>query len=454
MTTSRRTPHPARARASGQRGFTLVELLVAMAAGLVVSLAAFLLSKNATRFFQNEARASASHLAATIGMNRLTADLQRAAYLSSPNILQDPEVCQVPASPDGLKRLAGISILGQGSELLHGTELSQSDANGLHPDSIIIGGSLNSTELFEFRKISDESGDWIVELNPSSTAVQRTLERARGGGQSLTQIFAPHRFLRIMVRGQEKFLYGVIDQVNVVGDPPITISILLKADPGLPALVGLADCGVTPGGSTGDGGWVNVVSRVRYDIRSLAGKGTAYDALVAPVTPSLTSDLTGDNGRTELVRVELDENDAELPDTLELIAEYAVDLKFGISIATAGTVPGVTNPQITRYPIMATDNALVYSTAAALDAGPPGTPQRVRAVQVRLSTRTRAPDRDVGLPVPVGPDGRRLRFLIPGIVASANTYGNTAPSGSPPVYARMRTLYADIALPNQAYVQW
>ncbi|WP_437328750.1 PilW family protein [Sorangium sp. So ce381] len=450
MTTSRRTTHRVRAGASGQRGFTLVELLVAMAAGLVVSLAAFLLSKNATRFFQNEARASASHLAATIGMNRLTADLQRAGYLSSPNILLDPEVCQVPASPVGLRRLAGISILRQGSEFLHGTELSQSIANGLHPDSIIIGGSLNSTELFEFRKISDESGDWIVELNPSSTAVQRTLERARGGGQSLTQIFAPHRFLRIMVRGQEKFLYGVIDQVNVVGDPPLEIRITLKADPGLPTLVGLADCGVTPGGSTGDGGWVNVVSRVRYDIRSLAGKGTAYDPLVAPVTPA----LTGDNGRTELVRVELNENDVELPDTLELIAEYAVDLKFGISVAQESTTPGVTNPQITRYPIMATDNALVYSAAAAIDAGPPGTPQRVRAVQVRLSTRTRAPDRDVGLPVPVGPDGRRLRFLIPGIVASANTYGNTAPSGSPPVYARMRTLYADIALPNQAYVQW
>ena len=120
----RRTSPPARARASGQRGFTLVELLVAMAAGLVVSLAAFLLSKNATRFFQNEARASASHLAATIGLNRLAADLQRAAYLSTPNILADPEVCQVPAGPIGLRRLAGISIRRQGSAA------PQSAANG------------------------------------------------------------------------------------------------------------------------------------------------------------------------------------------------------------------------------------------------------------------------------------------------------------------------------------
>lgn len=426
-----------------------MELLIAMAAGLVVSLAAFMLSKNATRFFQNEARASASHLAATIGLNRLAADLQRAAYLSSPNILLDPQVCQVPAAPIGLRRLAGISILRAGSEFLHGTELSQSMANDLHPDSIIIGGSLNSTELFEFRKISDETGDWVVELNPNSAAVQRTLARAQGGGQSLTQIFAPSRFLRIMVRGQEKFLYGVIESANVIGAPPTTIAVTLKGVPGLPKLEGLADCGVTPGGATGDGGWVSVVSRVRYDIRSLVGKATAYAPLVKPVTP----ELTGDNGRTELVRVELDEEDQEIDDTLEVVAEYAVDLKFGISVAQESAVPGVTDPQITRFPIMLTDNAAVYTNAAANDQSG-AVPERVRSVQVRLSTRTRAPDRDVPLPFPVGPDGRRLRFLIPGINASANTYGNTAPAGAPPVYARMRTLYADIALPNQAYVKW
>ncbi|WP_437592186.1 PilW family protein [Sorangium sp. So ce1000] len=450
MTTNRRTA-PARARAiraTGQRGFTLVELLVAMAAGLVVSMAAFLLSKNATRFFQNEARASASHLAATIGLNRLAADLQRAAYLSSPNILADPEVCQVPTSPPGLTLLAGISILQQGSVSLHAAELGQSTANGLYPDSIIIGGSLNSAELFEFRRISDASGNWVVELNPNSAAVQRTLDRAHGGGQSLTQIFAPSRFLRIMVRGQEKYLYGVIESANVTGSPPTKILVALKAAPGLPTLVGLADCGVTPGGFTGDGGWVSVVSRVRYDIRSLVGKSTAYEPLVAPVTP----ELTGDNGRTELVRVELGDQDQELPETLELIAEYAVDLKFGISVATESATPGITNPQITRLPITTPENTAVYTTTA--ENGQIGAaPQRVRAVQVRLSTRTRAPDRDVGI-LPAGPDGRRLRFLIPGIVASANTYGDTVPDGSPPVYARMRTLYADIALPNQAYVQW
>lgn len=449
MTTSRRIS-PALARASGQRGFTLVELLVAMAAGLVVSLAAFLLSKNATRFFQNETRASASHLAATIGLNRLAADLQRAAYLSTPNILADPEVCEVPATPIGLRRLAGISIRRQGSVFLNLADLGQSIANDMWPDSIVIGGSLSSTELFEFRNISDASGDLVVVLNPNSGAVQRTLVRANGSGQGLLQIFAPDRILRVMVRGQTHFQYGVIESANVQGDPPTLIAITLKSPPGLPTLVDLDRCGVTPGGNTGDGGWVNVVNRVRYEIRSLVG--TPYDPLVTPITPQ----QTGDGGRTELVRVELDDRDVPIPNTLELIAEYAVDLKFGISTATEAGNPNVTDPQIQRFPITATDNATVYATAAANDQ-PGASPQRVRSLQVRLATRTRAPDRDVGFDV--GPDGRRLRFLIPGIVAGINTLADTASAGpqrvdTPPVFARMRTLYADIALPNQAYVPW
>ncbi|AUX30420.1 MULTISPECIES: PilW family protein [Sorangium] len=434
MTTDRRTS-PARARAAGQRGFTLVELLVAMAAGLVVSLAAFLLSKNATRFFQNEARASASHLAATVGLNRLAADLQRAAYLSTPNIRVDPEVCQVPAEPPGLNVLAGIAIRRRGSVFEGGAELTQSADNELYPDSIIIGGSLSSNELFEFRSISDASGALVVQLNPNSAAVQRTLQRANGSGQGLSQIFAPNRILRVMVRGQTQFLYGVIQGTNVQGNPPNLIAITLKPTPGLPMLSGLGRCGVTPGGATGDGGWVNVVNRVRYNIRSLVHKGTPYDPLVEPIAP----EQTGDNGRTELVRVELDDENNEIDETLELIAEYAVDLKFGISIAEESTDLSITDPFIQRWPILSTDSTTVYNTAAPLDQLSSATPQRVRSVQIRLSTRTRAPDRDVGYPE--RSDGRRLRFLIPGIL------GGTT-------YARMRTLYADVALPNQAYVKW
>jgi hypothetical protein len=58
-------------------------------------------------------------------------------------------------------------------------------------------------------------------------------------------------------------------------------------------------------------------------------------------------------------------------------------------------------------------------------------PQRVRAVRVRLSVRSREADRDVGLP------NGLYRFKLP--------------DGA---WARVRTFQADIALPNQLDVRW
>jgi hypothetical protein len=56
---------------------------------------------------------------------------------------------------------------------------------------------------------------------------------------------------------------------------------------------------------------------------------------------------------------------------------------------------------------------------------------------VRLATRTRAPDRAVDLPFASNPDARRARFVINDVLGSNK-------------YFRMRTIYNDIALPNQS----
>ena len=136
--------------------------------------------------------------------------------------------------------------------------------------------------------------------------------------------------------------------------------------------------------------------------------------------------VTGDLGRTELVRTELAADGTQIASTMELVAEYAVDMRFGITVANLIQANNY-NATVNTY---AFGDANVYVQTAA---GPTGNPQRVRAVQVRLATRTRAPDRDTDLTP--GPDGRRSRFLVD-------------PSLSPQ-YARVRTNYANVALPNQ-----
>lgn len=445
------SPAPSRATRRRPRGFTLVELIIAMAAGLVVSMAAILLAKGATRFFQNEARISATHMAAMLGLSRLTADLQRASFHSSPNVIKDrlnAGLCGDPTPwPAGMRRLAGVAIARQGSVIDHGGELDQSIANGLRPDAIVIGGSLHTVEEFRFNSVEGCGlGGCVVNLQGDSSAMKRTRARNAIGGEDIEDIFRQGRLLRLRIDGQTKYMYGVIKALQTVGAPPNeTYSVLLEEIPTLPASDG--DCGVSVLGPNGSGGFANPVARVRYDIRSLRSHLT-YGPLVEPINPS----VTGDDGRTELVRVELDAENNEMADTLELIAEYAVDLKFGLSAATEGGLPGIRNPQIARYPITAPiDSSDVYNIAGDItDLG--SRPERIRSMQVRLSTRTRAPDRAADLDRRA--DGRKLRFLLPGIVSTVNTDTDPIPPGAPDIFARMRTFYADVALPNQAGVEW
>lgn len=422
-------------RSSRRRGFTLVELLIAMASGLVVATAALMLARNASRFFQHEARFSAAHLGAMLGMGRLTTDIQRAAFLASPNVRVDSRICGDKTGwPEGMKRLAGITIRKNGSYAAHTADLVQSEVNGLRPDSVIIGGAFGTNELFDVQGFRDNGGaGWSVTLQEDSFAMGRTLARAAEGGPDFQAIFRAGRLLRIGTEhNSQPFVYGVISGIQQLG--PRKIEVRLEPIPALPDRV-VNKCGISSGSASNS--YANPVSRVLYEIRSLKGH-PQYGPLVASISP----EVTGDDGRTELVRVELDAYNNEIPETLELISEYAVDLKFGISTSV---LDGAGQPVVQRYAI---EDALVYSIAEDIFDNN-GDPQIIRSVQVRMSTRTRAPDRDVGLEYMAGGQPRRLRFLIPGVVPGVGTLGDPIPAGAPPVFARMRTLHAEVALANQ-----
>jgi prepilin-type N-terminal cleavage/methylation domain-containing protein len=411
-TPPRRNPGP-----KAQRGFTLVELLIAMAAGVVVAAAAFLMSKNATKFFQNEARISATQLAVTLGMNRITSDLQRAGFLSSPNLPADPARCQGTNWPAGLTALAAIQIT-QGAS----GDLVQSAANGVTPDTITIGGAFDTTEQFPIRSITAGLVRLQMDVGPMVRAINATAQSGGTLQDTMSRIFRPGRFLRV-VDTEGRHEYGVITGVTAAGTPT-EVQIQLDTGIPLPVKTQATTCGISQGLNIGL--LANPIARVRYNLRSLTGHGT-YGPLVAP---PVSGDLSGDTDRTELVRVELDQAGAEVASTLELVAEYAVDLKFGLttSVATPKTV-------VTRDAIGA---AAVYTRAASFAAG--GTPQRIRNVQVRLSTRTRAPDRGSAI-VPVPNDGRLIRFQVPGLKTTERFF-------------RVRTLQAEVALPNMMGVTW
>jgi prepilin-type N-terminal cleavage/methylation domain-containing protein len=424
---------------ASQAGFTLVELMIALAAGLLVASAAFLLARNASSFFQHEARISAAQYGAMVGLGRLQADLQRAAFLSSPNVKTDPHRCGEITTPAALAQLAGIYIDENGSyEALADTTLS--DLNGLKPDSLVIGGSFATAEQFGTRGIFATGGGVVVYLQVDDGPMARL--KASVGASALDdvlgEIFADGRFLRI-VDDEGRTSFGQIATPNgfTGGAQP---QIRLDSTVTVPSKATTGVCGY---GGLSVGALVNPVSRVRYAIRSISSTDANYGTLITSKgrhSGGGTHAGVAEAPRTELVRVELKSDNTEDASTLEVVAEYAVDLKFGVTVGVPNA--GTNTMALTRHAIGA---AGVYTAAGLVTGG--ALPERIRAVQVRLITRGTERDRDVTIPKPIVPTTTTARGLFRfnlGADAGGNALG----------HVRVRSLVADVALPNQAGVTW
>ncbi|MFT3767338.1 MAG: prepilin-type cleavage/methylation domain-containing protein [Minicystis sp.] len=418
-------------RRAGRAAFTLIEILVALSAGILVSMAAFAMSKNATAFFQNEARISSAQLALTLGLNRITADLTRASFLSTPNAKVDPMVCRDPSwnTAQGLNSLAGVTIA-QGAAPV---ATSQAGMNGITPDQLYIGGSLDASETFTVQCLLQGAGGapalqlQTQQFDGAMARVMASLGPTEPLQSRLSNIFVAGRYVQILDPATGYKVFGALATASPVTVVSGVATVQLQATPALP-MKPASPCGLLAPPQCGGGLLVSVVSRVLYDVRSLQGvAGSPYAALVA--TPPGVAAQSGDAGRTELVRVEIDATNNERANSLELVSEYAVDLRLGITAVTTKVVSDNYNPTVKTYEI---GDSNIYSIAGDA-AGGTSTPQLIRAVQVRLAVRTRAPDRETDLPV--GFDGRRLHYRV-------LTAGR-------PQYARVRTAYANVSLPNQ-----
>ena len=155
MTPARR--QAVRARRASARGFTLVELTVALLAGLIVAMGIVALSREATRTFHDEMRTSAAEATLRTAVDRLRTDLQRAAFMSTGNISGDPFIAKAPGQTNwanlpngmnGLRKLASIRLEEGGSVTNGGLTLSGVQSPALAPDAIEIAGNMTSAEQF------------------------------------------------------------------------------------------------------------------------------------------------------------------------------------------------------------------------------------------------------------------------------------------------------------------
>jgi prepilin-type N-terminal cleavage/methylation domain-containing protein len=413
-------------RRLSQRAFTMVELLVAITAGLFVAVGAYSLAKQGSRFFQQEARIANAQFSATLGFDRLRADIARAGFLSTPNIQKDPFFCSCDTPgclktagwPTAMAALAAVRIDKETPAAVKDT------TNGLYPDQISLSGSYSSPEAFPVRTVFQNGTSYQLYLQNNNGPAARS-GGAEGG--ALGEIFKAGRMLRIL-DSAGRYEFGEITGYSLQAGGEMQV--ILKQNPAVPFKRAGGVCGVE---GFGVGMQANVVNWIRYEIRDLkASPPPGYATLYGDAATA-----AGDEGRFDLVRYELKTDGTEMDNSLELVAEYAVDLRFALTVVPTYQGGDGGGPTLAVYKFGDAEN---YTYGGEVIPGAPASeigPNRIRSVRARLVVRSREADRSGA--ISDQPTGNIFRFAMGGDGGS---------------YARARTLTADIGLPNLTSLRW
>jgi prepilin-type N-terminal cleavage/methylation domain-containing protein len=479
-----------RKRAVMRRAFTLVEVMIAMVAGLIVALAVVGLSREATSTFHEETRIAAAEMQIRTAIDRLRADLQRAAFMSTGNIQTDPGIFTVlGTAPNAgfaanynkgvgmnLYKLAGIQLL---SPSLSVAATPLSAANNLSPDTIDLGGNMTSVDILSIGALQNSGhppimNSAVAPAGPtpgcngqrvyldvlSTSAIWRLVGMAPCTGAAcdttyntqLLSAFQPVPNFGFIVRVVDNTLatHNVQYAATCATAPAAawnptaggTPQPYIDLDPNTPLTLTGGLSSVAGGTAT-----INPVQIVRWQMGA--------SLINAPTDGGGTTDPT----KYDLTRQFIDVTGMPAGNP-EVIAEYVGDLKFAFTVDTlsnnAGNYNGLANSPLVVNTFEDGSNTVVTNAAAAAAVGTlsiagtastaPGgpEPQRIRSVRVRLLTRSALQDRTDPLAVTGAPSDYLYRYCL----SAAGCAPTTPPTAFP--LARTRTLISEVALPNQA----
>jgi prepilin-type N-terminal cleavage/methylation domain-containing protein len=503
------------------RGFSLIELMVALAAGLMVAMAVMGVSREATNTFHEEVRVSGAEMGLRVAMERIRLDLTRAAFMGTGNIAGDPLIARkanyvgptpnlsnlkVGALPPGLATLSGINLVVGGATGLTDVNVgAQLTDNGLLPDQMNIEGNFSSSDEYAAAVVWNPPGSGqcspyaalsIQMTTPGGWRIRNaeTTAAASPGyapGQALWAAFHPganpgSEFLVKITDPSGRAQYAVTCSwgaggatYNAGGGPGGNLpTAMLFLDPNWTILSSNDTGGV--GGVLGFGVGLVTVSPLqvtRWDIASPQQVKT--QAAAAAVVPSYLYSTAANGAHIDptdffLTRGYVDFSSACLaapcpldPDTIEVVSEYAIDLKFGISVDNYLNAPCIGTgafPCSTAAPSYPTNPIMNYRMDTIPAGGNQYTaqvgaysgslgPQRIRDVQVRIGVRSPFGDRPLTLAPPPSSalsPGYLFRFQIGTAGAS---YGALNFNPAYP-FARVREATAEVTLTNQARFFW
>ncbi|HEY1693515.1 MAG TPA: prepilin-type N-terminal cleavage/methylation domain-containing protein [Polyangiaceae bacterium] len=452
-----------------QAGFTLVELTVSLLAGLIVALGIMTLSKEATRTFNEEIRGSAAEATLRTAVDRLRADIGRAGYMSTGNIMLDPMIAKAPSDVSnvvhiangmgGIRRLASVSFVagkvGQ-SQALNTLPLSLVQPSALAPDMVEFSGNMTTSEQFEVQMIMPAGSNCtqillsslspaIYRMSPTGLGTPAASAELRNAFQPVPATLATQFIVRLVdTTGHVQYLATCPNATaaGFTGTQPY-LSVDTSSTP-----IQTSAQTKTQGGASGYcvGCLVNPVQIVRWEVTSSTQEASnqAQYAAALDQQPTTFGSATVDPAKYDLMRTYVDATGTPVLQTSEIIAEYAVDLKLAFSVDK--TTLGDTQPNIATLAFDDPTNATWAPDVSATPQLAAVGPQRIRSVRARVATRAAQPDRTVNVPVTnFGAQQFTQTFLYRYCI---NAVPSCATSDGTLRWARARTVTTEIALPN------
>ena len=478
-------PHPgstglaARARRFA-RAFTLIELTVSLVAGLMVAMAVAVLSHESTATFNEEIRVSAAEATLRGAADRLRSDLERASFMSTPNIEMDPNLAKLFGQATNLPLTASAPLRSLQSILITPGDtatngLALDTVNGIVPPKIDITGNLTSADQFEVQAILPNALGTccLINLAASSPSIFRMLNANDAGvpdpnaDTELQNVFAPapaiggaggsaftksQFWVRYVDTATNHAQYiptcdnagGQIAGMGIVGG--IAKPYVYTANC---PLTGAQTGTITAtNGNTAGLATVNPIQTARWEITTNV---PAQDINALDNTPLQAG--VQDPAKYDLVRWLVDAKGNTLPETEEVIAEYAVNIDFAFSVdSEAYPAPdGGPNPSVVALDFGDSRNATVAGSVFGLLTSPrnggslTGTqPQRIRSIRFEIETRAAQADRKASIPVQTVADGGGGQFLYRYCMTATGCSGTSLTQ-----WARVRTLVGEVGLSNQ-----
>ncbi len=392
-------------------GFTLIELMVALVAGLIAISAIYSVSGASARHFHEQQRVATTQMSLRMAMSQLRADVARAGLYGTPNS-DRANASNLTGCPSPSPRIQAIEFLenpdGAVFEDAYGDNAIQFDRLRLVGNYSTSGGYM----------VSSASSANELRLQTAWQGFRRDFMNAAGTSvieDALSAAFREGRYVHVRTL-EETSVFTRITGTSVGGSSGVPDVRIKVRDP-LPII---SPC--MPG--LGDGAIVAPLSRIEYAV--VDPRRDDELAALRSTMDEATEDALGLRPAV-LVRREIPfgctDDCTPIAGTTRVVLEFAADFDLRFVVDT--------QPDPASSP---TFQVLAGSAAEdALDPSDSGTyPERVRSVVVRLSARTPGTD-------------PRFAFVER---AEGDPLTRFRAHPDAPGAARVRTAEAEILLPN------